>query len=208
VTIAKGTPWGREVERPTDLVIVDDDRAAVIALTDRSTLDAPSPHVALRGGDLARTLGASGPRDRQRLNELPIDLLEVRLDDAEPVVACAHVVARSPLRRGSWWRGPILAVMNAEFLGTHDVAPRGHPNDGRVETFLVDATMSLRHRLAARRRLATGTHVPHPSITSRSVRTATWSFPSEVEVSIDHRRAGRARTIEVTVRPDAAVVLA
>lgn len=201
MTIQKGTPWGREVPRPADLTIVDDDRAAVIAL-------AAGSHVALRGGDLARTVGATGPRDRERLHELPIDLLEVRLDDAAPVVACAHVVACSPLSRGSWWRGPVLAVMNAEFFGEYDVAPRGHPNDGRVETFLVDAAMPVRDRLAARRRLATGTHVPHPAIATRSVRTASWTFPSAVEVSIDHRRAGRARTVEVTVRPDAAVILA
>lgn len=205
MTIGKGEPWGREVRRPLGITIVDDDRAAVVALTDRSPVDA---HVALRGGDLARTVGATGPRERERLNELPIDLLEVRLDGAAPVLACAHVVARSPLIRGSWWRGQVLAVMNAEFFGVHDVAPRGHPNDGRVETFLVAAEMSLRDRLAARRRLSTGTHVPHPAIATRSVRTATWTFPSEVQVSIDHQRAGRARTIEVAVRPDAAVVLA
>jgi hypothetical protein len=208
VTIEKGTPWGREVPRPTALTIADDDRAVVVALTDRPQSDGPTPHVALSGGDLARTVGATGPRDRERLNELPIDLMEIRLDDAAPIVACAHLVARSPLIRGSWWRGQVLAVMNAEFFDEYDVAPRGHPNDGRVETFLVDAAMPLRERLAARRRLATGTHVPHPAIATRSVRNATWSFPSGVEVSIDHRRAGRARTIEVTVRPDAAVVLA
>lgn len=208
MTIGKGTPWGREVPRPSDLTIVDDDRAVVDALTDQPSVDGATPHVALRGGDLARTVGATGPRERERLIALPIDLLEVRLDDAAPVLACAHVVARAPVLRGSWWRGQVLAVMNAEFFGEYDVAPRGHPNDGRVETFLVDAGMSLRDRLAARRRLSTGTHVPHPAIDTRSVRTAKWAFPSGVMVSIDHRRVGQARSIEVTVRPDAAVVLA
>lgn len=208
MTIGKGTSWGREVPRPTELTIVDDDRAAVEALTGAASPDGTRVPVALRGGDLARTIGARGPGDRERLNELTIDLLEVRLDDADRVIACAHVLARSPLRRGSWWRGPLLAVMNAEFFGDHDVAPRGHPNDGRVETFLVDPVMSPRQRLAARRRLATGTHVPHPLIATRSVKTARWTFERDVAVFVDRQPAGLARSIEVTVQPDVATVLA
>ncbi len=207
MTIEKGATWGSEVPRPQQLTIVDDDRAAVGALT---ATEGPGDRqmVALRGGDLARTMGARGPGDRDRLIEFPVDLIEVRLDDAESITALAHVVARSPVRRGSWWRGPLLAVMNAEFLGDHDVAPRGHPNDGRVETFLVDPAMSIRQRLAARRRLATGTHVPHPLITTRSVRTARWTFARDVAVFVDHEPAGRARSIEVIVQPDAVTVLA
>ena len=205
MTIGKGGAWGSEVDRPADCSIVESDRAVVAALLDdrERTTD-----VLVRGGDLARTLGAVGPSDRERVNALPIDLIRVRLDDAVEDTACAHVIARSPWYRGSWWRGPVLAVMNAEFVGVHDVAPRGHPNDGRVETFLVDDHMSLRSRLAARRRLATGTHVPHPSIVTRSVRAAQWTFERDVVVFVDHEAVGRARSIEVTVVADAAVILA
>ncbi len=61
--------------------------------------------------------------------------------------------------------GPIVAVMNAEFLGDWDVAPRAHPGDGLLDVVSVAAGMSLADRLRARRRLPAGTHVPHPAIT-------------------------------------------
>jgi hypothetical protein len=208
MTITPGAPWGREVTRPVDLVVVEGDASLAAALS-----ASDGRPVAAASGDLARTLGVTPQRPLQRhrdtVNELPIDLLEVRLDDAaEPVMACAHVIARAPLSRGSWWRGPILAVMNAEFIGAWDVAPRGHPNDGRVETFEVDASLSVRQRLAARRRLRSATHVPHPQIVTRSVRTATWQFASALDVIVDGRRLGRASTLAITVVPDAAIVYA
>lgn len=210
MTIRPGDEWGRLVERPDDLVSVGSDREVVEALHRR-----PAAPVEAAGGDLARTLGIGGSPDRSggraarsMLNEMPIDLVEVSLDGGRPIVACAHVVARSPWYRGHWLRGPILAVMNAEFVGRWDVAPRGHPNDGRVEVFEVERAMSLRHRLAARRRLRSATHVPHPDISTRSVRSHEWSFPQQLDVAVDGRRVGRASSVSVQVLDDAAVVYA
>jgi hypothetical protein len=204
MSIRPGASWGREVPRPVGLVVVDDDAAFVRAI---AVPDAPP--VAVRSGDLARTLGVRSLDHRSNVNEFPVDLLHVRLDDAEePIAACAHVIARSPWSRGHWFRGRILAVMNAEFVGDWDVAPRGHPNDGRMEVFDVDASMSVRQRLAARRRLRTGTHVPHPRVSTRSVRTGTWSFVRPVEVVVDGRRVGRASSLAVDVVADAATVYA
>jgi hypothetical protein len=208
MTIEPGMPWGRQVTRPDDLVIAHSDHVLARALTLQA-----GPPIAAAAGDLARTLGVRGNDRRTTINEFPIDLIEVRLDAQtdrpnEPLVACAHVIVRSPWRRGHWWRGPILAVMNAEFIGDWDVAPRGHPNDGRAEVFEVDASMSVRDRLGARRRLATGTHVPHPRITTRSVRAATWDFPRPLDVIVDGQPAGRASSLAITVQPDAANVYA
>jgi len=210
VTIKPGDQWGRLVARPDDLVAVASDHDVVEALHRR-----PGSPVEVTRGDLARTLGVGASHDpsgqpvtRSMLNEMPIDLVEVSLDGGEAVVACAHVVARSPWHRGHWLRGPILAVMNAEFIGEWDVAPRGHPNDGRVEVFEVESTMSLRHRLAARRRLRSATHLPHPDIRTRSVRSHEWSFPHALDVVVDGCRVGRASSISVLVVADAAVVYA
>ena len=209
MTIKPGDAWGQPVPRPSDLVVVHSDAALAEALAGE-----PGARLGLGGGDLARTLGVTSTSARSlstrpTVNEYPIDLLEVRLDDAEtPIVAVSHVVAGSPWRRGRWPRGRIPAVMNAEFLGEWDVAPRGHPNDGRVEVFDVDASMTTRDRLVARRRLPTGTHVPHPRIATRSARTGSWQFDPRLDVVVDGRRLGRASSLTVDVVADAATVYA
>ena len=208
MTIGKGGVWGREVERPADLVVARDD-ADLATCLQRGLAGATAVPVAVRSGDLARTLGSVSLDGRSTLNELPIDLVTVRLDGLDaPVPACAHVVLRSPWWRGGWFRGRTVVVMNAEFIGQWDVAPRGHPNDGRVEVFEVDNRFGIRQRLTARHRARTATHVPHPLITTRSVRAADWRFESPVAVVIDGVRIGTAREVAVAVVADAAVVYA
>jgi hypothetical protein len=211
VTIGKGTPWGRSVEPPEDLVVVDTD-AELAARLDAGRRDPSAPPVAARSGDMARTLGVAALAGRATLNELPIDLFELRVGDRDgelrTLVGCAHVLMRPPAWRGGWWRGPAVVVMNAEFIGDWDVAPRGHPNDGRVEVFEVDPDLAVRQRLAARRRVRTGTHVPHPLITTRSVRRASWTFEAPMAVVVDGVGAGTAHRVELEVVDDAATVLA
>lgn len=202
MTIEKGRPWGEEVARPADLRIVGDDATLAAALRDG---EGPA---AAAAGDMYRTLGARPIGTRERVLALPIDLVEVTLDDQVARVALAHVVARTPWWAGSWWRGPVLIVMNAEFLGDWDVAHRGHPNDGRVEVQLADAALTARDRWAARTRLPLGSHVPHPQITTRSVRSASWTFDRPLAVFVDGRPAGTSRAVSVEVHPDAATLYA
>ncbi len=201
MTIEKGQPWGHEVSRPSDLRVVPTDHRLVAALTDGSGLPC-----AVAGGDLHRTLGAPAIGNRETLRVLAVDLVEVTLADGATHQAIAHVIAREPWWRGSWWRGQVLAVMNAEFVGVWDVAPRGHPNDGRVEVQLAAASLRLRDRWAARSRLPHGGHVPHPDISTRSVRSAAWTFESALAVFVDGRPVGRSRSLGIAVRPDAATI--
>lgn len=121
----------------------------------------------------------------------------MQIDARDPVLAVAHVVGR----RG-WWRGPVLAVMNADHVGSWNVAPRAHPNDGKADAVEVDASMSLRHRWQARGRLPQGTHVPHPAITVRTLTESAWTFRRPADVWIDGEPHGRAQRIAVRVLPD------
>jgi hypothetical protein len=207
MTIKPAEGWGRVIDRPANLVTVVDD-ASLATHLEAIRRDPTRPPVIVSGGDLARTVGGAdrSAARRSTVNELPIDLLSIRLGDADPITACAHVVARSPWWRGSWWRGPVLVVMNAEFLGSWDVAPRGHPNDGRAEVFDAGNDLTLRQRIAARKRLRTATHIPHPAIATRSIRQASWNFPRPMAIIVDGRRHGRWDRMEIVVTPDAAII--
>ena len=45
--------------------------------------------------------------------------------------------------------------------------------------------MTLRARWQARRRLPTGTHVPHPAIRTRRLREASWPFDPPLRLWVD-----------------------
>lgn len=203
MTIGKGTAWGSAVPRPPDLLVVRSDADLARALT----ADQAATPVAVQGGDLWRTLGARELGDRVELQRMPIDLVDITLDDGTPFAAVAHVVAHGAPTRGGVWRGPVTAVMNAEWIGDLDVAPRGHPNDGRVEVVRLDPSVGLRQRLAIRRRMRTGSHLPHPGISVRPVREHSLDFGRPLTVRIDGRAVGRSSTLSVRVRADAATVL-
>lgn len=198
MTIRKGDPWGTPGSLPDDGVIVrtDAEARAVITAARRSNVELPV--LGLVGGDLGRTCGASEREDRLRGPEaqlLPVDLGEVLVDGALHFFV-AHLVARR-----AWWRGRVVAAMNAQFLGSWDVAPRGHPNDGRLD--LVDADLPLGDRLAARSRLPTGTHVPHPRISERRVKATQVDLAAGTQVWLDGERVGPARTLSIRCVPDA-----
>lgn len=194
MTIRKGQDWGTEVDRPADLVVTDSDAALATALVAHPTDSRP---VTVTSGDLFRTLGARAvDPTMRRMRRLTLDLLDVRIDGVQHV-AVAHVVAR---RR--WWRGRVVAVCNAQFHGTWDVAPRSHPNDGRAEVIEVDPAMTVRERWQAWRRLPTGTHLPHPRLRSTRTAGSTWHFDPALDVYVDGRRHRRVRELAVTVRPD------
>ena len=153
----------------------------------------------LKGGDLLATLG--GPTPGPQVAQFHIDLLRVHAD-VDELYAVAHVVARGR----SWWRGAIAAAFNADRLGRWDAAPRAHPGDGLLDLIEVDAGMSLRQRWQAWRRLRTGTHVPHPAITVRRARAASWAFDPPRRLWVDGERRGFVRSLEVVVEPGAATV--
>jgi hypothetical protein len=199
MVVERGTAWGTPGGLPDDGVVVRSDaEARAVVERGRRTGD-PVPPLGLLGGDLCRTLGGRGDEARLRSPDaprLPVDLGAV-LVDGRLHWFVAHLIAR----RG-WWSGRIVAVMNAEHLGRWDVAPRSHPNDGRLDT--LDADLPFGDRLKARRRLATGSHVPHPGIRERRVDAAQFDFDEPTAIWLDGvRLEGPARRLSVRVERDA-----
>jgi hypothetical protein len=198
VPIQKGEPWGQPQPLPPDGVVVRSDAEAREVVTAARRAGVDPPVLGLLGGDLCRTLGGSGDEGRLRSPEaitLPVDLGAV-LVDGRLHWFVAHLVAR---RR--WWRGRAVVAMNAQYLGEWDVAPRGHPDDGRLE--VLEGGLPLGQRLAARRRLPTGTHVPHPAIEQHRVAAHQESFERPTPVWHDGVAVGPARNLSIRVEVDA-----
>lgn len=198
--IRPGEDWGEPGGLPGGGVLVRSDAEARAVVEEARRDRAPIPPLGLLGGDLCRTLGGTGDEGRIRSPEgrrLPIDLGTVLVDGR-----LLHFVAHLVARRG-WWRGRILAVMNAQFLGNWDVAPRGHPNDGRLDVLDVAAAMPAGQRWQARTRLPSGTHVPHPHIAQRRTAALQVDLGRPTPVHLDGERVGDARSLSIRVEPDA-----
>lgn len=205
MAVRRGEDWGTVGVVPTGVAIVRDDRelSTLINTLDSGATPSTPPVVQLLGGDLARTLGVVGQPPVAAGTPavlLPVDLARVSFDGAVRRMA-AHVVARR-----SWWHGPVVGVFNAQFLGRWDVAPRSHPGDGRLDVVEVTASMPVRQRWAARSRLPTAQHLPHPQIASRSVREARWHFDGALVLWIDGTRLGPTTDLQVEVEPGALTV--
>lgn len=202
MTVERGATWGRPGGLPDDGVVVESDLAARSVVERHRRANEPIPTLGLVGGDLCKTLGGTGDRTRLRSGSattMPVDVGAVLLDGRLHWFV-AHLVARR-----SWWRGPVVAVMNAQWLGTWDVAPRAHPGDGLFDILVGDPPLG--DRLKARKRLITGTHVPHPDIDVR--RSSAWQteLDPDLDVWLDGEKLGRFRNVSVRVEPDALTVV-
>ncbi len=202
MTVRKGESWGEPGPLADDGILVRDDRAASDALAAARRDRRPLPELGLLGGDLARTVGATGDVDRLRSSDarrLPVDLGTV-LVDGRLELFVAHLVVRRAL-----WQGPFIVVMNAEHLGPWKMAPRAHPGDGLLD--VLEGSLGLDDRLRARGRARTGDHVPHPAIRQRRVAAAQFDVPRGASVWIDGRRLGDASHLSVRLEPDALIAV-
>lgn len=203
MSVRKGEPWGTVGPAPAGLVIVRGDRELFDVVNAHRSAGQAVPPIGLLGGDLCRALGGTGEQERfaGEVPILPVDLLRVEVG-ARTVWASAHVIAR----RWRGWRGEVIAVMNGQYAGRADVAPRAHPGDGQADVVTVAASMEARARWQALRRLPTGTHLPHASIAVRRVRQLTIELAAPAPVAADGRRIARARRFTVSVEPAALTV--
>jgi hypothetical protein len=198
VTIEKGQVWGRPGPLPADGVVVHSDAEARRIVEGAKRAHRPIPPLGLLGGDLCRTVGGRGDEARLHSEDamtLPVDLGSV-LIDGKLHWFVAHLIVR---RR--WNSGRIIAVMNAQWLGHWDVAPRSHPGDGLLDSF--DSNLSFNDRLKAKRRLPSGTHVPHPGIEEYRNRAMQLELDRPMPVHLDGEYVATARLLSIRVEPDA-----
>ena len=204
MAVERGKDWGELGALPGNGIVAPTDLAVGAAIK-RSHNGAPlgslAAHeiapVGLIGGDLRRTLGGRRSRGELRTPDAAratVDYGLVVVRDQQ-LVFVAHVVCRK-----AGWRGQTVAVMNAAFVGHWNVAPRAHPGDGKLD--VVEANLSFSDRLKARRRLASGTHVPHPQIAEYRSTGKLVEFESELGVWVDGAYAGKASALTVSIVAD------
>jgi hypothetical protein len=220
-----GEPWGHTSNSPPDVEVAGDDAALVAAAVSR-----PAALVRFRPSsrsDLARALGLGS--DGSGATEVAIDALAIDPDDspADPVSAVDGVnavVIGPPPDRLRWtaraaditvrvdgraWfsgRATTVVVANGQFLRGADLAPRGHPGDGWAEVQVY--ALARRARRAMRRRLPTGTHLPHPDIRAgRARRVEIEVGGRRLPVEVDGRPQGRTGRLVVTLVPAAVRLL-
>ena len=214
--IRRGEEWGAPAgDAPPDLEVAGDDAALAAALAgagpDPLVQFSPAPD-----SDLARAVGLSGgAAEAEGHMALPLDLL--RLGDGG-VAVNAVVVGVAPDRL-QWWHRPFsvevvvdgsalaarattVVITTGQFLRGFDVSPRGHPGDGwcEVQVYCLPADQ----RRAMRSRLQSGSHLPHPGITTRRGRTVSVRCGRAVGVEVDGRSAVKGATsVEIAVVPSA-----
>ncbi len=202
MTVERGHAWGAPGALPADGVVVRSDAEARQVIEQARRREQPVPVIGLLGGDLCRTLGGQGDERRLRSSDamtFPVDIGAV-LVDGRLHWFVAHLVARR-----SWWRGRIIAAMNAQWLGRWDLGPRAHPGDGLLD--ISDADLSVSDRVKARRRLPTGTHLPHPDIDVRRVAAWQTDLAPALDVWLDGVSLGKATKLSIRVEPDAISVV-
>lgn len=194
MVISKGSAYGSESEIDPNWPSFSSD--AELASHIRAKGRAPCT---LTDGDLLATLGGGAPPGVAP-RAYPVDLLRADLDRRATFFGVAHVVARRIL-----WAGPFFVAMNAAWIGRLYLGPRSHPNDGLVD--VTTGTLPFQQRWMARRRATSGTHLPHPKLSVSRKPEISYSFDRPTMVRIDGIRTKRAIQIDVSVLPDAGIVV-
>jgi hypothetical protein len=213
-----GEPWGHAATGPPDVEVTGDDADLAACRSGH-----PGALVRFRSSppsDFARALGLG--HESTGTTEVAIDTLDILGDglddDGDPVPAVNAVVLGTPPDRLGWgtrsfrlavrldgrpWfagRATTVVVANGQYLRGTDLVPRGHPGDGWAEVQVY--ALGRRERSEMRRRIPTGTHVPHPRIAGgRARRVDVEVGARSVPVEIDGRRYGRSARLGATLVP-------
>jgi hypothetical protein len=221
----RGARWGEPAAGPADVVVSGTDADVAEAVRAQ-----PGALVALDPAcvsDIGRAVGVVGHAPAGE-TELRLDAITVdgvghdgALGDRWLAVN-AVVLGTAPDRLGRRHRrSPVVVhvdgrtcfeghattvvIATGQYLRGADLVPRGHPGDGRVEVQVY--ALAPGQRRGMRRRLAGGTHVPHPAIREASGRRIEVSTPSAWPVEVDGRPRGAHGGLTATVRAGAWRVL-
>ena len=198
MTIKKGEPWGTSFVVPLQTRDVGGDED----LADGLQSDI---HI-LSSGDLFDALGKpSRPQVGDVRTIVHIDAMLCEIQTPSGVV---HMQAASSVAIGGWLKIALkqqrfICITNAGFFKGLNIVPRSHPNDGCVDVFRIDESMTPRQRLIARKKAVSGDHLGHPQLSVDRVQHCEFSRHERHEkLYVDGRFIRDWISISVKVVPD------
>jgi hypothetical protein len=211
VTIEKGSPWGEAGSPPEGAAHFSSvaQLASVLNggphgshhISEAANTGAP-PEYVLQSRAFSTLLGRR-PRTASGYVRIPIDVLDVEYETRSE--AKSRVVIDSLVIGSGYLQGSLTVVTNTGYWLGRRIAPRAHPNDGRLDVLTVAPNMSRRHRLMALRRARWGLHVPHPSLSVVQSDGYDWSG-RPTKVKFDGHTESKVTSLRVRVRTDAIVI--
>lgn len=197
--ISPGSKWGEEIVPPIAFCSFKSDRELGTALRDNS-LDARIQGVIqITAGDYVSLLGLDDLKKRTTAIKILVDALAISYTDRH-----GHThqdVCVGSLHIGRKLSGPLHIVTNTGWWRGHDIAPRAHPNDGKLDIVDVSRTMTARQRITAWRRSLVGTHLPHPHIAYSQSDFYLWSGKL-ANLTIDGEKLGKVSRVQCRVQSD------
>lgn len=199
MTIRKGEEWGTRIVAPDVITQVGGDRAIAILSSD---------HVmSIFEGDLFEALGCPHVvKPGNTCTLLEIDALQCRITFQDGTVrtelaaSCIEIGKFTPrIGRSSRY----ICISNAGIVKGRNLTPRAHPNDGIFDVLEISPDISFRNRLQAFKRASTGTHIPHPDISTKRLSECEYFNSGGNEVlRIDHAKIPSWQSFHITVLPD------
>jgi diacylglycerol kinase family enzyme len=106
-----------------------------------------------------------------------------------------------------FFRGAISVVTNSGYWRKHEVAPRAHLNDGKLDIFEVSGAMRWSQRRMMWQKAEVGSHLPHPLLSYSQGEFFHWKG-SPQRLVIDGQFVGMVTNVSCRVQSDCAQVYA
>ena len=204
--ITPGSPWGVLNPAPDNARKMDSDRQLGTFLRDSSAQLIHSQALLMNAGDIPRALGVQNRSHTSDCVRVIIDAIAVSYTDpsgAEHSDVC--IGSLSIARR--FLRGAISVVTNSGYWRGHEVAPRAHLNDGKLDIFEVSGAMRWSQRRLMWQKTSSGTHLPHPLLSYSQGEFFHWEG-SPQRLTIDGKFVAVATKVSCRIQSDCVQVYA
>ena len=191
---------------PERTVNMSSDRELGVYLRDHSAKQIHEQSIFMKSGDIPRVLGVVDRARDAECIRIVIDAIVVSYTDSVGVDHTDVCIASMSIAR-RYFRGAISVVTNSGYWRNHEVAPRAHLNDGKLDIFEVSGAMRWSQRRLMWQKAEVGSHLPHPLLSYSQGEFFHWKG-SPRRLTIDGQFVGLVTKVSCRVQSDCAQVFA